>query len=446
MPYVVTSIILLAKGVNLKKFILDTNVIISDPNCIKKFEENEIHIPLIVIQELDKLKKGQDEKARNARMFSRTVDKLMAKGKRTKDKLCTGVDLKSGGKMFVTIAEVDDVPQGLDLKINDDMILYTAYKVGGIVVSRDLNVRLKADALDIPAEDYKAGKIKVKDDDDLKGHRIVRLSAEKIDEFRSEGFVEYKGGHFPNEYYIIKENGNDKNSALGRYSKQMGGIVELIQPDTLWGITPRNAEQRFAVDALLNDEIKLVSLLGKAGTGKTLLTVAAGLFKSLEDSSYKRMLISRPIVPMGKDLGYLPGDIEEKLNPWMQPIYDNLDHLFGTKQGRSNQWMQLVDQGLIKIEALTYIRGRSIPQQFLIVDEAQNLSSHEIKTIITRAGEGTKIILTGDREQIDNPYLDAVNNGLTYVVEKMKQETIVAHVELSKGERSELADIATKLL
>lgn len=442
----IPSIILLAKGARLKKFILDTNVIISDPQCINKFEEHEIYIPLVVIGELDRLKKGQDEKARNARMFSRTIDKLMAKGKRSDDKLCTGVELKSGGKVFVTIVpKEDDVPMGMDLNINDDMILYTAWKLDGIVVSRDLNVRLKADALSIRAEDYKAGRVNVKDNESLKGSRIIKLTKEELDTFRQDNFIKFEG-QYPNEYYIIKEDVNDKNSALGRYSKKSGGIVPLITPPAVWGITPRNAEQRFAFDALLNDDVKLVSLLGKAGTGKTLLAVAAGLCSTLEDSKYKRMLISRPIVPMGKDLGYLPGDINEKLDPWMQPIYDNLDHLFGTKGRLNNQWMPLVDQGLIKIEALTYIRGRSIPKQFLIVDEAQNLSSHELKTIVTRAGEDTKIILTGDRQQIDNPYLDAVNNGLTYVVEKMKEEDIVAHVELTKGERSELADIATKLL
>ena len=430
----------------MKKFILDTNVIIADPQCIKKFEENEIHIPLIVITELDKLKKGHDEKARNARMFSRTIDKLMAKGRRLNHKLSTGVDLKNGGKIFISIVEKgNDIPLGMDLSVNDDMILYTAFKLGGIVISKDLNVRLKADALDIPAEDYKAGKIDVKHNEFLKGTRVLRLSSEKIARFRADKFIEFNG-NYANEYVIIKENANDKNSALGRFSKKDGGIVPLLPYDNIWGITPRNAEQRFAMDALLNDEIKLVSLLGKAGTGKTLLAIAAGLFKTLEDCKYKRILISRPIVPMGKDLGYLPGDINEKLAPWMQPIYDNLDHLFGAKQGQANQWTQLVEQGLIKIEALTYIRGRSIPEQFLIVDEAQNLSPHEIKTIITRAGEGTKIILTGDCEQIDNPYLDSVNNGLTYAVDKMKQEIIVAHVELNKGERSELADIATKLL
>lgn len=429
-----------------KKFILDTNVIISDPQCIKKFEENEIHIPLIVIEELDKLKKGSDEKARNARMFSRTISRLMAKGGRSGNKLSIGIGLKNGGKLFITTLLPQDVPQGIDFKSlsNDDIIIWTAHKLDGILVSRDLNVRIKADAWNITVEDYKAGKMEIKDKF-LSGTRILRLTGDQVSEFRSKAFVKFEG-HYPNEYLIIKEDINDKNSALGRYSKVAGGIVPLINSDPTWGITPRNAEQRFAMDALLNDDIKLVSLLGKAGTGKTLLAIAAGLCKTLEESTYKRILISRPIVPMGKDLGYLPGDIDEKLSPWMQPIYDNLDHLFGTQQRNTNQWMQLVEQGLIKIEALTYIRGRSIPSQFLIVDEAQNLSPHEVKTIITRAGEGTKVILTGDTEQIDNPYLDSVNNGLTYAVDKMKQESIVAHIKLSKGERSELSDAATRLL
>lgn len=431
----------------MKKFILDTNVIISDPQCIKKFEENEIHIPLIVIEELDKLKKGQDEKARNARMFSRTIDKLMAKGGRTNNKLSEGIDLKNGGKLFVTTLLPQDIPQGINFKTlsNDDIIIWTAKKVGGILVSKDLNVRIKSDAWNISVEDYKGNKIKIENNNEFKGSRILKCSADEIDSFRKDGFLSFKG-NFPNEYFIIKEKDNDKNSALGRYSEKDNGIVPLITPPVVWGVTPRNAEQRFAFDALLNNDIKLVSLIGKAGTGKTLLTVAASLTKALEDSDYKRILISRPIIPMGKDLGYLPGDINEKLDPWMTPIYDNLDYLFGCNGGTNQQWKQLVEQDLIKIEAITYIRGRSIPNQFLIVDEAQNLSTHEIKTIITRAGEGTKIVLTGDANQIDNPYLDAINNGLIYATHRMKKESITAHIELTKGERSELADKGAELL
>lgn len=410
----------------------------TDPKCIYKFEDNEVYIPLIVIEELDRHKKGQSEKARAARQFSRTVDAL-----RTNGDLANGVDLPTGGKLFITTIEKGEVPLGMDLKINDDLILYTAKVLGAVVVSKDLNVRLKADAIGVPAEDYKAGKI-VLDKDLNSGHSTIKLSAEQMDEFRLNGFVAYKDGQNPNEYYIMKAEDNNKNSALGRFSPRQGGIVKLISPNAIWGINPKNAEQRFAVDALLNDEISLVSLVGKAGTGKTLLAVACGLEKTLAEKKYQRILISRPVIPMGKDIGYLPGDINEKLNPWMQPIFDNLDFLFGTHGGYTNQWQPLVEQGVIKVEALTYIRGRSIPNQYMIVDEAQNLSPHEIKTIITRIGEGTKLILTGDTQQIDSAYLDEVNNGLTYAIDRLKVEDIVSHVELTKGERSKLAEIATK--
>lgn len=430
------------QGEVLKKFVLDTNVILSDPNCLNKFQDNEIHIPLIVIEELDKLKKGQDEKARNARSFSRMVDKLRAKGS-----LAKGVQLKSGGKLFiVNIATPDKskLPLGLNLDINDDLILYTALQIrDSIVVSKDLNVRLKADGLGLLAEDYKADKIKVNDDKLYSGHKIIEVPSEDLDSFRRDGIL-YRQGDYPNQYLIIKSEDNTKNSALGKYSSKHGGIIPLIKSN-VWGIKPKNAEQRFALDALLDDDVKLVSLIGKAGTGKTLLAVAAGLCKAIEDKTYTRMLVSRPVIPMGKDLGYLPGDINEKLDPWMQPIYDNLDHLFNV-HGTYRGWTDLVEQGIIKVEALTYIRGRSIPNQYLIVDEAQNLSAHEIKTIITRVGEGTKIVLTGDTDQIDSPYLDAINNGLTYAVDRLKDEDIIAHVELLKGERSKLAEIATKLL
>lgn len=410
----------------------------TDPKCIYNFEDNEVHIPLIVIEELDNHKKGQSEKARAARQFSRDVDALRLQGDLSK-----GVKLYSGGTLFITTVERGEVPLGMDLTINDDLIIYTAKVLDAIVVSLDLNVRLKCDGVGIPSEDYKAGKLVLEDNLDS-GYSTVRFSDEDLEEFRDKGFLKYKDGVNPNEYYIMKADGNDRNSALGRYSPKQGGIVKLITPQAIWGINPRNAEQRFAVDALLNDEIALVSLIGKAGTGKTLLAVACGLEKTLTEKKYQRMLVSRPVIPMGKDLGYLPGDINEKLNPWMQPIFDNLDFLFGSHGGFNNQWQPLVEQGIIKVEALTYIRGRSIPNQYMIVDEAQNLSPHEVKTIVTRIGEGTKLVLTGDPEQIDSVYLDQINNGLTYAVDRLKVEDIVSHVELTKGERSRLAEIATK--
>lgn len=428
------------KEKSLKKFVLDTNVIFTDPKCIYKFEENEVHIPLIVIEELDRHKKGQSDKARNARQFSRDVDALREKGDLRK-----GVELPTGGKLFITTVKKGEVPLGMDLNINDDLILYTADQLRATVVTKDLNVRLKADAVGIPAEDYKAGKIVISKDLNA-GHSVITLTAEQIDEFRENGILPYKDGVNPNEYYIMKAEDNERNSALGRFSPKLGGIVKLISPAAIWGITPKNAEQRFAVDALLNDEIPLVSLVGKAGTGKTLMAVACGLEKTLTEKKYDKMLIARPVIPMGKDIGYLPGDINEKLNPWMAPIFDNLDFLFGGHGGFNNQWQPLVENGIIKVEALTYIRGRSIPNQYMIIDEAQNLSPHEIKTIVTRAGEGTKMVFTGDTEQIDSAYLDSINNGLTYVVDRMKVEDIVAHVELTKGERSKLAEAGTKLL
>jgi PhoH-like ATPase len=428
----------------LKKFVLDTNVILTDPNCIYKFEENEVYIPLIVVEELDRHKKGHEEKARNARAFTREVDSLREVGD-----LMKGVDIKTGGKLFVTTPTLDVnqvLPLGMDLKINDDLILFSALQLGATVVTRDLNVRLKADALGIKSEDFKAAKVKIQDDKVFSGHRTILVPYEDMITFRTTSLLPY-ADLMPNEYVIMREEFNEKNSILGRFSKKMNAIVPLIAPKAgICGIHPKNAEQRFAADALLNDEIMLVSLIGKAGTGKTLLAVACGLEKTLGEQKYHRILISRPIVPMGKDIGYLPGDINEKLSPYMQPIYDNLDFLFSGHSGNQNEWKSLADDGLIKVEALTYIRGRSIPMQYMIVDESQNLTPHEIKTIITRAGQGTKIVLTGDTQQIDSAYLDEINNGLTYCCDRLKTEEIVAHVELTKGERSALAEIATKLL
>lgn len=426
----------------MKKFVLDTNVIMTDPKCIYKFEENDVYVPLIVIEELDNHKKGHSDIAKNSRQFARQLDELRAEGS-----LASGVELPTGGKLFViNTMKGEDSDLGLNLEINDDLIIFTAAKVGATLISQDLNVRIKADAVGVKSEDYKAGKVELKDSLDS-GHSYLGIfTAQEMDEFRETGFMKYKEGKHPNEYYILHEEDNPRNSALGRYAPNEGGIVGVRNINTgAFGITGKNAEQRFAIDALTNPDIHLVSLVGKAGTGKTLLAVASALASTIEQKDYKKMLISRPVIPMGKDLGYLPGTLEEKMNPWMAPIFDNLDFLFG-ESGGQKEWKPLVENGVIKIEALTYIRGRSIPNQYLIVDEAQNLSPHEVKTIITRAGEGTKIILTGDPDQIDNQYLDEVNNGLTYVIDRMKDQDIVAHVELTKGERSKLAEAGTKLL
>ncbi len=431
-----------------KTFVLDTNVLLYDAESIFKFQDNDIYIPLTVIDELDKFKNRQDETGRNARQFSRSIDKLRSKGS-----LVKGIKLDTGG----TIYAYNDSKLFTSNKrmLNDDKILAVAATLREhkdidtlILVSNDINMRIKADIMNVECESY--GKIKKKRRErGFTGIKtITGLSTEVMDEFKENRqlHIAKLGEHaedlYPNQYVILTSGGYKlKGRVKGEH------IVPLIK-DAMWGIRPKNCEQEFAFDALINDKIKLVTLVGKAGTGKTLVTIAAAFKKVLEDKRYSRILISRPIVPMGKDLGYLPGDINEKLAPWMQPIFDNIEFLYdgNSANGSSQPHEELINKKILKIEALTYIRGRSIPQQFMIIDEAQNLTPHEIKTIISRAGEGTKIVLTGDVDQIDNTYLDGSSNGLTHCVDNMKEEAIAAHITLTEGERSELSEIATKRL
>ncbi len=435
-----------------KTFVLDTNVLLFDPLAIQKFGEgNTVYIPLICVEELDRFKKDQNENGRNARYFSRLVDDIRKKGS-----LAHGVPMDNGGTL--TIAQNWKVKENhdmIDLTINDNLILASALglKQEGedvTLITKDINLRLKADILEVRAEDY--GKKDANLDELYSGQRLFEVSIERLRAFEQERFLELEESEIedlcPNEYLIVCEKNNDRHRLLGRYSEKKRGIVPLIKMrEGVWGVYPKNIEQQFAIDALLNDEVKLVSLVGKAGTGKTLLAIAAGLEMTIAEEKYARLLVSRPVQPMGKDIGFLPGDINDKLGPWMQPIFDNMDFLFGQKRGENtNTWEELIEQGVLHVEPLTYIRGRSIPEQYMIVDEAQNLSPHEVKTIITRAGDGTKIVLTGDCEQIDSPYLDSVNNGLAYVVERMKTESIVAHTTLRTGERSMLSEVASKLL
>ena len=277
------------------------------------------------------------------------------------------------------------------------------------------------------------------------------VSKEQVDLFYEQGFIDVDADYYANQGVTLVDETNPSHTALGRYIAAKQKIVPLIKvpKEGVWGIHPRNREQQFAFDLLLNDDVQLVSLVGKAGTGKTLLAIAAGLLKSADEGTYNRLLISRPVFPMGRDLGFLPGDIEEKLAPWMQPIFDNVELLLSSHDEggkRKRGYRELLDLGLMEIEPLTYIRGRSIPKQYLIVDEAQNLTPHEIKTIISRAGEGTKVVLTGDPYQIDNPYVDSASNGLSFSVERLKGQELVGHVTLTKGERSALAEVAANLL
>jgi PhoH-like ATPase len=341
-------------------------------------------------------------------------------------------------------------------QIADHLILMVALDVrdfakdeATIFVTKDVNLRIRADALGLTSMDYEAERIDI--DELYSGMTEMPVAGPDVDTFYAQGALPLpENGLKANQYVLLRDRDNPSHSAIGRFDGTAKKLVPLRKlRDGVWGIRPRNKEQHCALDLLLCDDIKLVTLIGKAGTGKTMLALAAGLQKVVEEQLYSKMLVSRPIFPLGRDVGYLPGDIEEKLNPWMQPIYDNVEYLMGLskqERGKGRSYQELIDMGYIEIEPLTYIRGRSIPNQFIIVDEAQNLTPHEVKTIITRVGEQTKVVLTGDPYQIDNPYVDATSNGLTTVVEKFKGELVAGHVTLSKGERSALAELASNVL
>jgi PhoH-like ATPase len=432
-----------------RKIVLDTNVILFDAFAITKFHDSDVHIPISVIEEVDRFKRDPGENGRNARQFSRFVDLLREKGS-----LAGGVQLENSSSYIYinTDYQLSGLPSEFDQGKADNRILATAMALQKQhprnkveLITKDINLRIKADVLGVNSKDYEPdGNTQ---DDLYEGYQEIELTPKQIDEFYKAKKVVVDHKLLANQYVIMKDTANPNHSAIGRYSIIEKAIVPLVANTTgIWGIHARNAEQSFALDCLLNDEILFVSLVGKAGTGKTLLAIAAGLHKTLDEAVFQRVLVSRPIFPMGRDIGYLPGDIEQKLNPWMQPIFDNVEFLMGADKKAAGRAQELINQGMLNIEPLTYIRGRSIPKQYLIVDEAQNLTPHEIKTIITRAGSGTKVVLTGDIYQIDNPYVDSANSGLTYAVEKFKGHGIAAHVTLMKGERSELAELASNIL
>jgi PhoH-like ATPase len=441
-----------------KNYVLDTNVLLHDPRAIFQFQDNNVIIPIYVLEEVDRFKKELSERGRNARAISRYLDGFRAE----KGKLAAGVDLERGGTLRVAMA-LKPIPQVFrDRRMQDNYILAVALEVAAetpqvptIFVTKDVNLRVRSEALGLRAEDFEADSLNI--DELYTGIAELEAEAETLELFRREKKCrlpeESVSTLHPNEYVLLKDRANPKNTVLSRYVGTGGQLVGLFfGRDEVWGIHPRNKEQHFAFDLLLNDEIKLVTLVGKAGTGKTLLAIAAGLQKVAEEKAFHKLLVSRPIFPLGRDIGYLPGDVEEKLNPWMQPIYDNVELLMGSsrtggakKKGHEG-YQSLIDLGYLQIEPLTYIRGRSIPNQYMIVDEAQNLTPHEVKTIITRVGFDTKIILTGDPYQIDNPYVDSANNGLIHVVERFKEQKTAGHVTLCKGERSSLAELAANLL
>jgi len=451
-----------------KNFVLDTNVLLHDPQAINAFDEHTVNIPITVIEEIDRFKKGLDETGRNARQISRFLDSLRESGD-----LKEGIPIgEKGGKIRVVFGSefVDLLPKELVGEKADNRILAVCLglqekeKPPVIFVTKDTNLRIKANVLGITAEDYERGHV-VSIDELYSGNTKRFVSAESIESFFKVGAahveevvdrVVEEGEEpsvqdelKPNEYVHLVSEVDPQQNALGRHTKD-GEVVALQIPKDIWGIHPRNREQRFAMDALLNPEISLVTLVGQAGTGKTLLAIAAGLQMSVEEQVYKRLLVSRPIFPMGRDIGFLPGDVQEKLRPWMQPVFDNVEFLFSGVEGRDGKkhrgYEELIEMDMLALEPLTYIRGRSIPYQYIIVDEAQNLTPHEVKTIITRAGEGAKIVLTGDPYQIDNPYIDSTSNGLSYCVERFKGQEVAAHVTLIRGERSNLAELAAELL
>lgn len=428
-----------------KLFVLDTNVLLHNPDAMKVFTDNEVVLPIDVIEELDIFKKDSDEKGRNARAVIRTLDEL-----RTRGRLGKGVPLENGGTL--RIAMHADVKGLLDLspEVRDNKILMVAYDLQQkgdkvIFVSKDINARVKADAIGIKAVDFEKQKVDI--DRLYSGWKELPVNSRDIDIFYKKKFLAVKEKEsFPNQYFLLKDDADEKHTALARFSTRQNGMVPLKSDiSDVWGVKPRNKEQAIALDLLMDDNVKLVSLVGKAGTGKTLLALAAGLKMTIDGHFYKRMLVSRPIIPMGRDIGYLPGTKEEKLINWMQPIYDNLEYIL-TIRKRKEHIEDLIDSDLVQLEALTYMRGRSIPNQFIVIDEAQNLTPHEIKTVVSRAGNHTKMVLTGDPYQIDSPYLDSSSNGLSYAVEKMKGQPIFGHVLLTRNERSDLASLAAELL
>lgn len=441
-----------------KIYVLDTNVLLQDPNAVFSFENNDVVIPATVLEEIDSKKRLADEIGRNARYVSRLLD-----GFRSQGRLHDGVKLPGGGNLKVELnhRSFTKMQEVFGEMTNDNRILAVAMNYWMeeqekevpqpvILVSKDSLVRIKADVLGLVAEDYKSDRV-VPFQEMYTGCVTVQVHPSVIDEFYTFRQLLVRSlslpySLLPHQFVILKDELGSNKSALLKVTGDGTKLEPLhLSNDPVWGITARNAQQRMALELLLNDDIPLVTLTGKAGTGKTLLTLAAGLLKTEDEHHYKKLLIARPVVPMGKDIGFLPGEKEEKLRPWMQPIYDNLEYLFDTKKSGDIDKI-LAGMGSIQVEALTYIRGRSIPGQFIIIDEAQNLSKHEIKTIITRVGEGSKIILLGDPEQIDHPYLDSSSNGLTHVVERFKNEPIGGHITLEKGERSLLAQLGAELL
>ncbi|MDX2148332.1 MAG: PhoH family protein [Planctomycetota bacterium] len=469
-----------------KQFVLDTNVLLHDPDALFVFKEHHVVIPFAVIEELDKMKRKEDDLGRNARETIRHLDRLREMGDLTtgvnwgealRDAVPTprALPLTRTGTIRIDNGE-GDRPEPLSEDSPDNRIIAVAWRlfkrgVNTTFVTKDLAARIKSDALGVNAEDFKNQKV---DADRLfSGYLNVTVPGELINQLYHDRLLpvdalrehlvsttaegqEYTRELIANQYVVFRDQGDENHTGLGRRLTDTDHIVPVTNSrKPIFGLMARNVQQNMALDALMDDEIRLVTLLGSAGTGKTLLALAAGMSKVFNDGRYDKLLVARPIMPLGRDIGYLPGDKDDKLSAWMQPIFDNLSYLLTTRgvqvpaaesHSTEQRIRKLMADGKLVLEPLTYIRGRSIPHQFIIVDEAQNLTPHEVKTIASRVGESTKLVLTGDIGQIDNPYLDSASNGLSYTVERMKGIRLFAHVTLAKSERSELASLAATRL
>ena len=440
-----------------KNYVIDTSVFLSDADCIYKFGNADIFICLKVLEEIDKHKKRQDSVGFNARKIIKTLDELRAKSSLTK-----GVRIEKGKGILKVIDERGSLTKMLDHRVPDHIILSSALWVKEqydnrktVMVSRDINMRVIADSVGLLSEDFTT--LQVVDDADkiFSGLAHLVVDDELIDRFYDgedvivslEQAADQKVKLYPHQFVMMISSLNEKKTALGRFINHNQPLLRTTKwnGNLSWGIVPRNKEQSFAYDLLFDDSIPLVTLIGKAGSGKTLMAIAAGMEQAfgMGESKYKKIVISRPVQPLGKDIGFLPGTMHEKMLPWLMPIQDNIQFILGNDKV---MLMDYMEKGKIEIEALTYIRGRSISDAFIIIDEAQNLTSHEVKTIITRVGENTKIILTGDIEQIDNVYTNETSNGLAYAVERFKASLLSGHVTFTKGERSRIATLASKIL
>ena len=434
-----------------KTYVLDTSVYLTDSSCIKTFKNNDILIPLKVLDEIDKHKKRQDSVGSQARAVIRKLDELRSRGS-----LLKGVRIEKGlGLVRVSSYNPFCLPDDLDLEDSDNQIIATALSEREsspasrkiVVVSRDINMRVKCDALGLLTEDYQAEQVVESSEGLYSGRKSILVDEQIIDQFYNNEEIyldKVKYNLNPNQFVMLISNSNEKKAALAKYIDHNQPIKKILSSKSkVWNTIARNKEQQFALDLLMDPNIPVVSLVGKAGSGKTLLALASGLEQTFEKNIYKKIVVTKPVEPVGKDIGFLPGTMEDKMMPWLAPIQDNLQFLMGDDRATLEMY---IDRGQIEVEAMTFIRGRSISNAFIVIDEVQNMTQHEIKTVLTRVGEGTKIVLTGDIDQIDNVYIDATNNGLSYVVERLKDEILTGHITLLKGERSKVATIAaTKL-